>query len=176
MAVSPTDMVLFAVVVREASFTGAARTLGVTKQSVSERLAKLEAELGVRLLERTTRRLRVTEAGATYAERCSALAAQVEEANAEVRRQQSEPVGLLRVSAPVLYGRRYLAPVDPPLSKWHRRSAPVRKLRPSPCRRGYRTPHRDLLFGPSIFRCGNRRRHRRPDCGPNLSLFPRLWS
>ncbi|MBS2016359.1 MAG: LysR family transcriptional regulator, partial [Deltaproteobacteria bacterium] len=108
---SPTDMILFAAIVREGSFTGGARLLGITKQSASERLAKLEAQLGVRLLERTTRRLRPTDAGASYYERCSAIAAQVEEANREVQQQQLEPAGLLRVSAPVLYGRRYLAPV-----------------------------------------------------------------
>lgn len=111
MAISPADMQLFAIVVREGSFTRAARLLGVTKQTASERIGKLEGQLGVRLLERTTRRLRVTEAGATYAERCTAIAAQVEDANLEVQRKQSEPVGVLKVSAPVLYGRRYLAPV-----------------------------------------------------------------
>jgi DNA-binding transcriptional LysR family regulator len=107
----PDDMLLFAAVVREGSFTRAARQLGITKQSASERVVRLEAKLGVRLLERTTRRLRVTDAGALYAERCVAIAAQVEEANGEVQRRQSEPVGLLRVSAPVLFGRRFLAPV-----------------------------------------------------------------
>ena len=107
----PDDMLLFAAVVREGGFTRAARQLGITKQSASERVARLEARLGVRLLERTTRRLRVTDAGAAYAERCAAIAAQVEEANGEVQRRQAEPVGLLRVSAPVLFGRRFLAPV-----------------------------------------------------------------
>lgn len=111
MMISPADMLLFAAVVRAGSFTKAAKGLGITKQSTSERLSRLEARLGVRLLERTTRRLRVTEAGARYYERCAAIAAQIEEANAEVQRQQAEPVGVLRVSAPVLYGRRYLAPV-----------------------------------------------------------------
>ena len=105
------DMLLFAAVVREGSFTRAARQLGITKQSASERVVRLETRLGVRLLERTTRQLRVTEAGALYAERCAAIAAQVEEANGEVQRRQAEPVGLLRVSAPVLFGRRFLAPV-----------------------------------------------------------------
>jgi DNA-binding transcriptional LysR family regulator len=105
------DMLLFAAVVREGGFTRAARQLGITKQSASGRVARLEAALGVRLLERTTRRLRVTDAGAAYAERCAAIAAQVEEANGEVQRRQAEPVGLLRVSAPVLFGRRFLAPV-----------------------------------------------------------------
>ncbi|KFE64849.1 LysR family transcriptional regulator [Hyalangium minutum] len=104
-------MILFAAVVRAESFTRAARQLGITKQTISERISKLEERLGVRLLERTTRRLRVTGAGATYYERCSAIAAQIDEANSEVQQRQAEPVGLLRVSAPRLYGRRYLTPV-----------------------------------------------------------------
>jgi DNA-binding transcriptional LysR family regulator len=109
--ISPSDMLLFAVVVREASFTAAGRALGITKQSVSERIAGLERALGVRLLERTTRRLRVTDAGASYYERCADIAARIDEANRDVQRAQVEPMGLLRVSAPYLYGRRYLAPV-----------------------------------------------------------------
>lgn len=111
VSVSPSDLLLFAAVVREGSFTRAARLRGITKQTVSERIARLEEQLGVRLLERTTRRLRVTDAGATYSERCAAIAAQIDEANSEVQRRQLEPVGLLRVSAPLLYGRRFLAPV-----------------------------------------------------------------
>jgi DNA-binding transcriptional LysR family regulator len=109
--ISPADMLLFAAVVREESFTRAARQLGITKQTISERISNLEERLGVRLLERTTRRLRVTGAGATYYERCSAIAAQIDEANSEVQQRQAEPTGLLRVSSPMLYGRRYLTPV-----------------------------------------------------------------
>ncbi len=105
------DMVLFATVVREGSFTKAARRVGITKQTTSERIGKLEERLGVRLLERTTRSVRVTESGATYYERCAAIASQIDEANAEVQRRQAEPVGLLRVSAPVVYGRRFMAPI-----------------------------------------------------------------
>lgn len=109
--VSPADMILFAAVVRVGSFTQAARQIGITKQSASERIAKLEATLGVRLLERTTRRVRATEAGARYFERCTAIAREIEEANRDVQRGQAEPVGRLRISAPVLYGRRYLGPI-----------------------------------------------------------------
>jgi DNA-binding transcriptional LysR family regulator len=111
MMVSPADMLLFVAVVRDGSFTRAARTLGITKQTASERIGKLEQRLGVRLLERTTRHLRLTDIGATYYERCSAIAGQIDEANAELQQRQAEPVGLLRVCAPVLYGRRFLAPV-----------------------------------------------------------------
>lgn len=109
--VSPSDMILFAAVARAGSFTGAAAQLGLSKQSVSERVARLEAALGVRLLERTTRRIRLTEAGATYVERCAVIAAQIDDANDEARSRQREPVGTLRVTAPVLYGRRFLGPV-----------------------------------------------------------------
>jgi DNA-binding transcriptional LysR family regulator len=109
--ISPADMLLFATVVREGSFTRAAQQMGITKQTVSERIAKLEAAAKVRLLERTTRRLRPTDAGAAYAERCALIAAEIDEANAELSRKHSEPVGTLRVSAPVLYGRRFLSAV-----------------------------------------------------------------
>lgn len=109
--ISPSDMVLFAKVVDEGSFTRAAKLLGVTKQTVSERVSKLEDRLGVRLLERTTRQLRVTATGAAYYDRCAAISAQIAEANDEAMQQQAEPVGLLRVCSPTLYGRRFLAPV-----------------------------------------------------------------
>lgn len=109
--ISPADMLLFAAVVREGSFTRAARHLRITKQTASERIGKLEERLGVRLLERTTRTLRVTDAGAAYYERCASIASQIEEANSEVQHRQAEPVGCLRISAPTLYGRRFLAPV-----------------------------------------------------------------
>lgn len=111
MRASADDMLLFATVVREGSFTRAARQLGITKQTASERVAKLEQQLGVRLLERTTRHLRLTDVGAPYFQRCAAIAAQIEEAEGELQQRQAEPVGLLRVSAPVLFGRRFLAPV-----------------------------------------------------------------
>ncbi|MBL8934539.1 MAG: LysR family transcriptional regulator [Archangium sp.] len=109
--ISPADMVLFAAIVREGSFSEAARRQGITKQTASERIKNLETQLGVRLLERTTRRLRVTQIGATYFDRCATIAAEIDEANHEVQRQQAEPAGLLRLSSPTLYGRRYLAPV-----------------------------------------------------------------
>lgn len=121
--ISPADMVLFALVVREGSFSRAATALGITKQSASERIKKLEGQLGVRLLERTTRRLRVTGAGIEYSERCAAIATQIDEANRDVQQQQAEPIGLLRVASPTLYGRRYLAPV---VSKFLSRSPKAR--------------------------------------------------
>lgn len=114
-------MILFDVVAQEGSFAAAARRCGVTRQSISDRMAKLEAQLGVRLMERTTRSLRLTEAGSIYHARCMALAAMVHEANAEVQGMQREPVGRLRVSVPKIYGRRYLTPVVAELLRRHPR-------------------------------------------------------
>lgn len=107
----PADMLLFVTVVREGGFTRAALSLGLTKQSVSERIARLESSLGVRLLARTTRTVRPTDAGARYYERLCLVAGQLEDANREVQQLQAEAVGMLRISAPLLYGRRYLGPV-----------------------------------------------------------------
>lgn len=109
--VHPDDMILFAAVVRAGSFSRAATTLGKTKQVVSERVARLERALGVRLLERTTRRLRPTDAGAAYAEQCARIAAAIVDANELARAGQAEPLGVLRVASPTLYGRRFLTPV-----------------------------------------------------------------
>jgi DNA-binding transcriptional LysR family regulator len=110
MNVSFADMLLYVDVVREASFTGAAKRQGISKQVVSERINKLEKALGVRLLQRTTRSLHTTDAGGRYFEYCAAIAQQVAQANLAMQAEQSEPTGLLRVSAPVLYGRGQLIP------------------------------------------------------------------
>ena len=108
---SAADLVSFVAVVRDGSFTKAAASLGMTKQAVSGRVARLETRLGVRLLERTTRRVRTTEAGSAFYERCRSIAAQIDEAEREARDRQARPTGLLRVSAPYLFGRRFLAPL-----------------------------------------------------------------
>lgn len=104
-SISPADMLLFVDVVREASFTAAAKRQGISKQAVSERIGRLEAALGVRLLQRTTRRLHTTDAGQRYYIECAVIAERIEDANAAMHTEQDEPIGLLRVSAPVLYGR-----------------------------------------------------------------------
>src|SRR3712207_603953 len=111
MRASPDDMLLFAAVVRAGSFTRGAKSLGITKQTASERIGKLEQQLGVRLPERTPRHLRRTDLGAPYHERCAAIAAQVEGAESELQQRQAEPAGTLKVSAPVLFGRRFLGPI-----------------------------------------------------------------
>lgn len=102
------DMSLLLAVVRAGGFSAAARVLGVSKQRLSDRVAALEGELGVRLLERTTRSLRPTEAGARYIEQCQAMVAIAEEANSSVRNAQVEPAGLLRVASTVSFGHAYV--------------------------------------------------------------------
>ncbi|MEZ4382181.1 MAG: LysR family transcriptional regulator [Nannocystaceae bacterium] len=101
----------FVRVVDRGSFSAAAADLGVAKSTVSKRIAALEERLGARLLYRTTRSVRPTEVGATYYERCLAVLAAAEEAERAVTRMQQVPRGRLRVSAPMSFGQRYLAPV-----------------------------------------------------------------
>ena len=96
-------MMLFAAVVREQGFTAAARALHLSKQTVSDRIARLEASLGVRLLSRTTRSLRPTPAGAEYYERCTEIAARVDDANRTIRQLQTEPMGTVRISVSKAY-------------------------------------------------------------------------
>jgi DNA-binding transcriptional LysR family regulator len=117
--VDPSDILLFVEVVERGGFTAAAKARGASKQSVSDRIAKLEHALGVRLLERTTRRVRLTDAGARYHARCASLAGQIAEANDEMRGLTTEPRGRLRVSVPVIFGRRYVMPVLTSLLRRH---------------------------------------------------------
>jgi DNA-binding transcriptional LysR family regulator len=103
-------MEVFAAVVEAGNFTAAGRALGVSKSSLSERVAALEARLGVRLLERTTRRLRPTEAGRLFYERCKRALGEAEAAVAEAQALMAEPAGRLRVASPELFTRLHLVP------------------------------------------------------------------
>jgi DNA-binding transcriptional LysR family regulator len=110
ITISPADMLMYVDVVREGSFTAAARHVGISKQAVSERIYKLEGALGVRLLQRTTRSLHMTDAGLRYHAECAQIAQQIELANLAMQAEQATPTGLLRLSAPMLYGRGRLIP------------------------------------------------------------------
>jgi DNA-binding transcriptional LysR family regulator len=105
------DMVNFAAIVREGSLAAASRKLGVPASTLSRRLSSLEQRLAVRLLERTTRALRLTEAGEAYYERCARIAAEAAEADALVRSHGKTPRGLLRIAAPPSLGTLFLGPV-----------------------------------------------------------------
>lgn len=94
------DYLLYAEVVAHGGFAPAGRALRQPKSTLSRRIAQLEARLGVRLIERTTRRFRVTEVGQAFYERCRIVALDVEQANAVAAEAQSEPHGLVRFSCP----------------------------------------------------------------------------
>lgn len=114
-----TDMAVFARVVTAGSFSGAARTLGLTPSAVSRQVARLEGVLRVRLLERTTRKLRLTEAGHAAHARCEALEAAAREVLQLADRQGSTPQGLVRMSAPKAYGRQRIHPLVAPFLATH---------------------------------------------------------
>ncbi|MDE2607408.1 MAG: LysR family transcriptional regulator [Burkholderiales bacterium] len=101
----------FTEVVDAGSFVAAADRLGLSKAAVSRHVAELEAQLGVRLLHRTTRKLSLTEDGEVFQVRARQLLADLEEAEAELTRRSREAVGLLRVNVPVSFGIRHLAEV-----------------------------------------------------------------
>lgn len=103
----------FVQVAESQSFSEAARRLRVAKSAVSRGVSALEAELGARLFQRTTRSLTLTEAGRGYFERATRILADLAEANLAVSHLQSAPRGLLRVSAPVSFGVLHLAPALP---------------------------------------------------------------
>ncbi|SFT42619.1 LysR family transcriptional regulator [Pseudomonas marincola] len=103
------DALIFTRVVECHSFTLAAKGLGMQKSTVSRRLALLEDRLGVRLLNRTTRKLRLTEVGQAYYDRCRQIMFDFAEAEQAVMQLQREPSGLLRISSPIEFGQLFLA-------------------------------------------------------------------
>ena len=103
-------MAVFVRVVDAGSFTAAAHGQGTTTSSVSKRVAQLEDRLGVRLLDRTTRKVALTEAGGAFYERCVRILADVEDAELAVTTLGGRPRGTLRVSAPVTFGEVHVAP------------------------------------------------------------------
>lgn len=99
---------IFVKVVEAGSFSGAARLLGRPKATVSAKVARLEQRLGVRLIQRTTRKLRVTEAGEQYFHRCAEAMHTLEAAEAALQSTTREPSGVLKVTAPVDLGHTLL--------------------------------------------------------------------
>ncbi len=90
----------FVQVIESGSFTEAARTLGVPKSTISDKVADLEEQLGVTLLTRTTRKLRLTDAGSAYFGRAEAALAELRSAREEASRHQEHPTGVLRITTP----------------------------------------------------------------------------
>lgn len=104
-------MTVFVRIVDDGSLTRAAATLGTSLPSVVRTLATLEQALGVRLLNRTTRRLHLTDEGTQYLAQCRAILAAVGEAEAGLAARRTEPQGRIAITAPVLFGRRFVAPL-----------------------------------------------------------------
>ena len=104
-------MVIFYHVVNTHSFSGAARQLGIARSAVSRHISLLEKNIGVRLLNRTTRRVSLTEAGETYYQSCARIVAEAEIAANRVNELQDEPVGTLKVTAPSSLGNPLITPL-----------------------------------------------------------------
>ena len=100
----------FAAVVTEGSFSKAAERLDRSPQLVSKYVAQLEARLGVRLLNRSTRRLSITEAGQAYFDRCQGIVAEVDELEDAVGNMTKALSGVLRINAPMTFGMHHLTP------------------------------------------------------------------
>ena len=107
------EMSVFSRVVAAGSLSAAARDLGVSTAGVSRKLAALEARLGVRLLNRTTRKLALTDEGANYHEACTRILAEIEEADAAAAARTVEPEGALKVALPASFGHLHIAPLVP---------------------------------------------------------------
>ncbi len=95
------------------SFSAAGRELGLAPSSVARRVAALEDDLGVRLLNRTTRSLSLTEAGRLYLERARRILTEVEEARLSVTQLEADPRGTLRLNLPTAFGRTHVVPMLP---------------------------------------------------------------
>jgi DNA-binding transcriptional LysR family regulator len=103
----------FAAVVDAGVFSAAAKTLGQSKATVSKQVSQLEDHLGARLLNRTTRRLSLTEIGQAYLERTRRILEEVEEAERAVSELHGAPRGTIRVNAPMSFAIRHLGPALP---------------------------------------------------------------
>jgi DNA-binding transcriptional LysR family regulator len=107
----------FVAVAEAGSIVEAARRLGLSKSVVSERLAELERTLGARLIQRTTRKMSLTEDGAAFLERGRRIVREVTDSAAEMAERRGELVGPLRISAPVSFGVLHLGPAIYPFMK-----------------------------------------------------------
>lgn len=94
------DLYLFAQVVEHGGFAAAGRAIGIPKSKLSRRVGELEARLGIRLIQRSTRRFAVTEIGQEYYRHCIAMLVEAEAAQEVIDRSRSEPQGVVRVSCP----------------------------------------------------------------------------
>lgn len=114
-----TGMQVFVRVAALGSFSAAARALGLSQTMVTKHIAALEERLGVTLLHRTTRRLRLTEAGERYLQSSERILAEIEEAETLAVADRVEPRGMLRLNVPLAFGMREIAPILPRFAARH---------------------------------------------------------
>jgi DNA-binding transcriptional LysR family regulator len=113
------DMVFFAEVAERGGFAAASRALGVPKSRLSRRVADLEAQLGVQLMQRSTRRLSLTPAGEIYLKHCAAMRDAAQAAAEAVAQIQTEPSGTVRLSCPVTLAHSSVGPLLPEFMQRH---------------------------------------------------------
>ena len=111
------SMVVFAQVVEQGNLTAAAKHIGLSRAVVSYHIKKLESQIGVKLLNRTTRAIALTEAGTEYYQSCRIIAEQAALANQQMENLKNEPEGLLKITCPVNAGLQMLVPA---LNDFHR--------------------------------------------------------
>jgi len=114
----------FVAVANAGSFTAAAERLNLTNSAVSKSIARLEARLGMRLFERTTRSLALTEEGAAYYSVCTRILAELEDAETALAAQRSEPAGHLRIDLPASFGRIHVLPLILEFAEQHPKLRP----------------------------------------------------
>lgn len=105
------QFIAFSATARSGGFAAAAREQGVTPSTIAKAVARLEAELGVKLFHRTTRQVQLTPDGERLYERCRRVLAEVDELHADALGARAEPSGVLRISMPVFYGKRLVMPL-----------------------------------------------------------------
>lgn len=121
------DIAAFVAAVKAGSFTAAAASLGVTRSAVGKSIARLEARMGVRLLNRTTRTLSPTDEGQIAYERCRQILEDLDEVDATMAQRRGRPSGTLRLTAPLSFGQRHILPLlDAYLKQWPELRADIR--------------------------------------------------
>lgn len=115
------SILAFAETARRGGFAAAARELGLTPSAVAKSVSRLEADLGVRLLHRTTRKVGLTSEGRAFFDRCDRIVAEMQALRDEAAGVRVEPAGLLRINAPVTVGRRWVVPAVARLLERHPR-------------------------------------------------------
>lgn len=113
------SVIAFAETVKQGGFARAARSLGLSPSAVAKNVARLERDLSVRLLHRTTRQLSLTSDGRNLFERCALIVAELEALQADAEGVRAEPRGTLRLNMPSTYGRRVIVPLVAELARRH---------------------------------------------------------